>query len=391
MPSPSRAASTSCWEGSTAKVDIFLGILRAILFIVIAYAVVFVAALVNILFERRVLAFMQDRLGPNRTGPQGVLQSVADAFKMMGKEDFRPLLADPFLFTLAPVTVMIGAVAVQLVVPYTGGLMGTSLNVGIIFLVAITSFTTLSILLGGWSSRNKYSLVGALRAAAQMISYEIPMILGLLVVAMIVGSLRVDVVVAFQAGYEWIGLYAPFTFLIFYIASIAELNRGPFDLPESESELVSGYGTEYSGMRFGMFFLNEYAGMTIMSMVAVTLFFGGWMGPGAGAIQFWGVSWIGLIWFLVKTYALVFALVWIRLSLPRLQVDQLMAFAWKILIPLGLVNILATAAIILWVPSWKWGLAIFSWVSFLAFVGLLDPILKRRLRKQRERQPVVTA
>jgi len=391
MPSPSRAASTSCWEGSTAKVDIFLGILRAILFIVIAYAVVFVAALVNILFERRVLAFMQDRLGPNRTGPQGVLQSVADAFKMMGKEDFRPLLADPFLFTLAPVTVMIGAVAVQLVVPYTSGLMGTSLNVGIIFLVAITSFTTLSILLGGWSSRNKYSLVGALRAAAQMISYEIPMILGLLVVAMIVGSLRVDVVVAFQAGYEWIGLYAPFTFLIFYIASIAELNRGPFDLPESESELVSGYGTEYSGMRFGMFFLNEYAGMTIMSMVAVTLFFGGWMGPGAGAIQFWGVSWIGLIWFLVKTYALVFALVWIRLSLPRLQVDQLMAFAWKILIPLGLVNILATAAIILWVPSWKWGLAIFSWVSFLAFVGLLDPILKRRLRKQRERQPVVTA
>ena len=391
MPSPSRAASTSCWEGSTARVDIFLGILRAILFVVIAYAVVFVAALVNILFERRVLAFMQDRLGPNRTGPQGVLQSVADAFKMMGKEDFRPLLADPFLFTLAPVTVMIGAVAVQLVVPYTGGLMGTSLNVGIIFLVAITSFTTLSILLGGWSSRNKYSLVGALRAAAQMISHEIPMILGLLVVAMIVGSLRVDVVVAFQAGYEWIGLYAPFTFLIFYIASIAELNRGPFDLPESESELVSGYGTEYSGMRFGMFFLNEYAGMTIMSMVAVTLFFGGWMGPGAGAIQFWGVSWIGLIWFLVKTYALVFALVWIRLSLPRLQVDQLMAFAWKILIPLGLVNILATAAIMLWVPSWKWGLAIFSWVSFLAFVGLLDPILKRRLRKQRERQPVVTA
>lgn len=391
MPSPSRAASTSCWEGSTASVDIFLGILRAILFVVIAYAVVFVAALVNILFERRALAFMQDRLGPNRTGPQGVLQSVADAFKMMGKEDFRPLLADPFLFTLAPVTVMIGAVAVQLVVPYTDGLMGTSLNVGIIFLVAITSFTTLSILLGGWSSRNKYSLVGALRAAAQMISYEIPMILGLLVVAMIVGSLRVDVVVAFQAGYEWIGFYAPFTFLIFYIASIAELNRGPFDLPESESELVSGYGTEYSGMRFGMFFLNEYAGMTIMSMVAVTLFFGGWMGPGAGAIQFWGVSWIGLIWFLVKTYALVFALVWIRLSLPRLQVDQLMAFAWKILIPLGLVNILATAAIILWVPSWKWGLAIFSWVSFLAFVGLLDPILKRRLRKQRERQPVVTA
>jgi NADH-quinone oxidoreductase subunit H len=371
--------------------DVLLGILRALLFVLIAYGVVFVAALVNILFERRGLAFLQDRLGPNRTGPQGVLQSVADAFKMMGKEDFRPLLADPMLFTLAPVMVMIGAVAIQLVLPYTDGVMATSLNIGVIFLVAITSFTTLSILLGGWASRNKYSLVGALRAAAQMISYEIPMILGLLIVAMIVGSMRVDTIVAFQAGYEWIVFYAPFTFLIFYIASIAELNRGPFDLPESESELVSGYGTEYSGMRFGMFFLNEYAGMTIMSMVAVTLFFGGWMGPGADAIQFWGVSWIGLFWFLLKTYILVFLFVWIRLSLPRLQVDQLMGFAWKILIPLGLANILVTAAIILWIPSWKWGLAVFGWISLLAFVVLFDPLLKRRLRKQRERQPVVSA
>ena len=264
--------------------DIALGILRAVFFVVIAYAVVFVAALVNIVFERRVLAFMQDRHGPNRTGPHGVLQSIADAFKMMGKEDFRPSLADPVLFTLAPIMVMMGAVAVQLVIPYTDGLMATSLDVGLIFVVAITGFTTMAILLGGWSSRNKYSLVGALRAAAQMISYEIPMILGLLVVAMIVGSLRINDVVAAQGGYQWIAFYAPFTFFIFYIASIAELNRGPFDLPESESELVSGYGTEYSGMRFGMFFLNEYAGMTIMSMVTVTLFFGGWQGPFADAV-----------------------------------------------------------------------------------------------------------
>ncbi len=186
--------------------------------------------------------------------------------------------------------VMIGAVAVQLVLPYTGGLIAANLNVGVIFLVAITGFTTLSILLGGWSSRNKYSLVGALRAAAQMVSYEIPMILGMLVVAMAAGSLTITRVVAVQSGYRWIAFYAPFAFLIFYIASIAELNRGPFDLPESESELVSGYGTEYSGMRFGMFFLNEYAGMTVMSMVAVTLFFGGWQGPFAGAVVFWHVS-----------------------------------------------------------------------------------------------------
>ena len=371
--------------------DILVAILRAILFVVIAYAVVFIAALANILYERRFMAFIGDRLGPNRTGPQGVLQSVADAFKMMGKEDFRPTLSDPVLFTLAPITVMIGAVAIQLVLPYTNGAMATDLDVGIIFLVAITSFTTLSILMGGWASHNKYSLVGALRAAAQMISYEIPMLLGLLIVAMVVGSLNITAVIAWQTHYHWLIFYLPFTFLSFYIASLAELNRGPFDLPESESELVAGYATEYSGMRFGMFYLNEYAGLTIMSMVAVTLFFGGWMGPWATAFHFWGVDWIGILWFLAKTYVLVSVLIWVRFSIPRLQVDQLMAFAWKILIPLGLVNILATAAIILWVPSWKWGLAVFGWASFFAFVGLFDPILKRRLRKQRERQPVVSA
>ena len=369
--------------------DIVVAILRAILFVVIAYSVLMIAALVNILGERRVLGALTDRIGPNRTGPQGLLQSVADAFKMMGKEDFRPALADPVLFTLGPIIVMIGAVGVQLVLPYTNGLTGANLNVGIIFIVAITGFTTLAILLGGWSSRNKYSLVGALRSAAQMISYEIPMILGLLVVAMIVGSLSLVDVVQAQSGYQWIAFYAPFTFLIFYIASIAELNRGPFDLPESESELVAGYVTEYSGMRFGMFYLNEYGGLTIMSMVAVTLFFGGWQGPFAEALVFWGVSWIGIVLFLIKTYILVFALIWIRLSFPRLQVDQLMAFAWKVLIPLGLVNILCTAAVMLWIPQWKLGMAVFSWIALIAFLGLFDPILKRRLRKQRERQPVV--
>lgn len=371
--------------------DTFLSILRAILFVVIAYLVVFAAALVNIIFERRALAFMQDRHGPNRTGWHGVLQSIADAFKMIGKEDFRPALADPYLFTIAPILVMVGTVAIQLVVPYTKGMQGQDLNVGIIFLVAITGFTTLAILLGGWSSRNKYALVGGLRAAAQMISYEVPMILSLVVVAMIVGSWRISDVVAIQAHYSWIAFYAPFTFVLYYIASISELNRGPFDLPESESELVSGYGTEYSGMRFGMFYLNEYAGLTIMSMVAVTVFFGGWHGPFEDALRFWGVSWIPLVWFMVKTYILVFLLVWVRLTLPRLQVDQLMGFAWKILIPLGLVNVLASAAVLLWAPQWKLGMAVFSWLALAAFVGLFDPILKWRLRRQRARQAVVNA
>jgi NADH-quinone oxidoreductase subunit H len=370
--------------------DIFLDIVRGLVCILIAYTVVFVAALVNILFERRGLAVMQDRLGPNRVGWQGILQSVADSFKMMGKEDFAPARTDVVLFTLAPILVMIGAVAVQLVLPYTKGWVAQDLNIGIIYIVAITSFTVLAILIGGWASHNKYSLVGALRSAAQMVSYEVPMILALLVVAMATGSLSLVKVVDVQQGYHWFVFTMPLSFFLFYVASIAELNRGPFDLPEAESELVAGYGTEYSGMRFGMFYLNEYAGLTIMSMVAVTLFFGGWEGPGENLLVIHGVSVIPFIWFMVKTYVLVFVLIWIRLSIPRLQVDQLMGFAWKVLIPLGLFNILASAAIILWAPrsAWEYVMAGFSWFCLLVLLGGFDPILKWQLRRKRDRLPV---
>jgi len=370
--------------------DLAISIGRVVGAVVIAYSVVFIAALVNILMERRGLAVMQDRLGPNRTGPQGVLQSVADSFKMMGKEDFAPAAADKIIFTLAPIMVMVGAVAVQLVIPYTSGWTGQDLSVGLIYIVAITSFTVLSMLLGGWASHNKYSLVGALRSAAQMVSYEIPMILALLVVAMMVGSLSLNDVVEWQADGRWLVLYLPLTFFIFYVASIAELNRGPFDLPESESELVAGYGTEYSGMRFGMFFLNEYAGMTIMSMITVTLFFGGWRGPFNSLVDIHGVYLLPIVWFLLKTQLMVFVLIWIRLSIPRLQVDQLMSFAWKILIPLGMANILVSAAVMLWAPNLKWGMAIFQWVSLLAFVGLFDRVLRWRLDRQRQKVAVLT-
>ena len=366
-------------------------VVRAIVVIVVAYMVVFVAALVNIVFERRALAFMQDRHGPNRTGPHGVLQSIADAFKMMGKEDFRPALADPIMFTLAPIMVMIGAVAVQLVMPYTQGFTPRALEIGLIYIVAVTGFTTIAILVGGWSSRNKYSLVGALRAAAQMISYEIPMLLALVAVALCASSLNLDTVVEMQSGYRWLVFFAPFTFLIYAIAAISELNRGPFDLPEAESELVAGYGSEYSGMRFGMFFLNEYAGMTIMSMIAVALFFGGWHGPFEDLIVIGGVAVVPFVWFMVKTYVLVFCLVWVRLSLPRLQVDQLMGFAWKVLVPAGLFNIAGVAAAILWVPEWRIGVAVFSWATLIVFVGLFDPVLKWRLRRERGRVPVVSS
>ena len=216
------------------------------------------------------------------------------------------------------------------------------------------------------------------------------MILALLVLAMVTGSLSLDRVVAMQAHYRWNAFFLPLTFLIFYIASIAELNRGPFDLPESESELVAGYGTEYSGMRFGMFFLNEYAGMTIMSMIIVTLFFGGWQGPFADALTVHRVALVPIFWFLLKTYVLVFALVWVRLSVPRLQVDQLMGFAWKILIPLGLFNVLVVAAIMLWYPEhWKRGLAVYSWIALVAFIGSFDRVLRWRLERLRKNVAVV--
>ena len=344
--------------------DLVIDVGRLVLCVVVAYMVVFAAALANIVFERRALAFMQDRHGPNRVGPHGIFQSIADAFKMMGKEDFRPALADPVIFTLAPIMVMIGAVAVQLTMPYTKGFTPADLNVGLIYIVAVTSFTTMAILLGGWASRNKYSLVGALRSAAQMISYEIPMILALLVVAMAVGSLNLDDVVDAQGGYEWLAFYMPFTFLLYCIAAIAELNRGPFDLPESESELVSGYGTEYSGMRFGMFFLNEYAGMTIMSMVAVTLFLGGWHGPFEDLLVIGGVAIVPFVWFMVKTYAP-------RLH-PRLGAALAAAAPGRPAHGLRLEgphparppeHRSLSAAVILWVPRWKWGLLIVGWAT----------------------------
>ena len=206
---------------------------------------------------------------------------------------------------------------------------------------------------------------------------------------MATGSLNLNAVVAAQADYRWFFFIMPFTFFGFWVASIAELNRGPFDLPEAESELVSGYGTEYSGMRFGMFYLNEYAGLTIMSMVTVTLFFGGWEGPGQGLLVIKGVSLVPFFWFMIKTYALVFVLIWVRLSVPRLQVDQLMGFAWKVLIPFGLFTILLSGAVMLWAPHWRLVLALVQWVLFLGFVGLFDPLLRRQLRRRRERLAVL--
>ena len=296
-------------------------------------------------FERKVAAHIQDRLGPMRVGWHGVLQSFADGIKLLFKEDIVPPEGDKPLFRLAPYLVVAGSFAAFAVIPWADGLVVSNLNIGLLYVIAIGSFNAIGILMAGWSSNNKYSLFGGMRSAAQIISYEIPTVLTLLVVIVQVGSLNLqDVVVAQQGGvFNWfifrmfpINLIA---FVVFFICGLAETNRTPFDLPEAESELVAGFHTEYSGMRFAMFFLAEYGAMFLVSALAAVLFLGGWQGflaepliPGSGSLLF-----------VAKTMFLVFVQMWLRWTLPRLRVDQLMAMCWKYLIPIGFVLLIVAA------------------------------------------------
>jgi NADH-quinone oxidoreductase subunit H len=284
-------------------------------------------------FERKVAAHIQDRLGPMRVGWHGVLQSFADGIKLVFKEDIIPEGADRPLFKLAPVLVMMGAFAAFAVIPWGDGLVVSDLNIGLLYVIAITSFGAIGILMAGWASNNKYSLYGGMRSAAQMVSYEIPTAITILIVVLQVGSLNLQDVIAAQSDGLWganrwfitrmygLNLVA---FVVFFICGLAETNRNPFDIPEAESELVAGFHTEYSGMRFAMFFLAEYGAMFLVAGLAAILFLGGWVGP----------YFSGPLVFFLKTLFLVFVQMWLRWTLPRLRVDQLMALCWKYLIPI---------------------------------------------------------
>jgi NADH-quinone oxidoreductase subunit H len=283
--------------------------------------------------ERRVIAFMQDRLGPNRVGPEGLLQTVADVVKLMSKEDIIPTAADKATFILAVPASVIPALLTYAVVQWAPGMQLADLNVGFLYVLAISSLTMISVMMAGWGSNNKYALLGAMRAAAQMISYEIPIVMSLVGVAMIVGSLRISDIIAWQVNAPiWLIILQPIGFVVFFISSLAELNRTPFDLMEADSEIVAGYHIEYSGMRFALFFLAEYLNAFVAVAMAVTLFFGGWSGPILPPY----------VWFVIKCYALFFILLWLRGTLPRVRVDQLMGLAWKGMVPLALVNIVVT-------------------------------------------------
>ena len=288
--------------------------------------------------ERRMLAMWQDRLGPNRAGPLGILIVLADTLKLFFKEDWIPPFADKGVFVLAP-TIVVGSVLMAFVViPFSPTIIVADLNVGLLFFLAMSSLGVYSIVLGGWASNNKYSLLGAMRGASQMIAYKVFMGLSLMGVVMLTGSFRLSDIVEAQRD-VWFFVTQPIGLVIFFIAGIAETHRLPFDIPEAESELTAGFHSEYSGMKFGMFFIGEYLGVTLISAMTATIFFGGWLGP--SFLPPWA-------WFFLKTFAFILFFILLRASLPRPRYDQLMETGWKVLLPLVLANILITGAIALW-------------------------------------------
>ena len=300
-------------------------------------------ALFAVWWERKISAHMQDRLGPMRTGWHGWLQTIADIAKLIQKEDIIPAAADRKLFKLAPYVVFTGAYAAYAAIPFSAAYIGAEINIGLFYIISISSVVVVGLLMAGWASNNKWSLYGALRSAAQIVSYEIPVALALLPVIMIVGTFDLQEITAAQAGpfWNWFVFQKPpflfFAALIYFVASLAEVNRTPFDIPEAESELVGGYHTEYGGMRFALLFLSEYANMFAVSAIAATMFFGGWNSPFGGFLS--GPVW-GLLWFLGKGMAFIFVQMWLRWTLPRLRVDQLMYVGWKVLIPFSFVILL---------------------------------------------------
>ncbi len=315
------------------------------------------SAAVLVYMERKVAALIQQRYGPYLVGPKGMLQPLADIIKLMFKEELRPKAADSLLFYVAPVLSATAAFAAFAVVPFGAetdffGLLDRKIplapadvNVGLLVIFAVTSMGVYGIVLAGWSSNNKYSLLGGLRSSAQMISYEISYGLSFASVILMAGSLSLGEIVDYQAGTwfgfipKWYVFIQPIGFLIFLIAGVAETNRAPFDFPEAEQELVAGYHTEYSSMTFALFFLAEYVNMVTVSAVATDLFLGGWHGP-------WLPEWLGWIWFLVKVFALLFFYIWMRWTLPRYRYDQLMEFGWKWLLPAAVLNLLVTAFVV---------------------------------------------
>ena len=312
---------------------IFFGLAVLLLFAVLGFVTY------GILAERKVMGFMQGRIGPNQVGGRfGLLQTVADVLKLLLKEDSIPKAADKPLFILAPVIAFAPAFMVLAVIPFTDKFQFADIGVGLLYYIAVSGITTIGVVTGGWASNNKYSLLGGMRAAAQMISYEIPLVMSVIGIVLLAGSLNLNEIVAAQEN-VWYIFVQPIGFVVFLIAAVAELNRTPFDLPEAESELVSGYHTEYSGFRWAFFMLSEYVYFFGMASLITVLFLGGW-----NPVMFLGFI-PGAVWFALKFSSVVFLLIWFRVAFPRIRGDQLMEFGWKVLLPIALANIFLTALI----------------------------------------------
>lgn len=312
------------WE----TVKMVVGLVGVLVFVVLN-------ALILTWAERKVAGHMQRRIGPKEVGPFGLIQPIADALKLLGKEILTPRNVDKPLYYLAPMIIFVPVLVSFVVIPFSSSLQVMDINVGVLVILAFSSLSVFSILMAGWGSNNKYALIGAIRSIAQNIAYEIPLLLALLPIIMMTNSLSLKTIVEAQHGL-WFVVYQPLAFLIYFIAAVAETNRTPFDLPEAESELVAGYHTEYSGMRFALFFLAEYTNIFIVSAIAATFFLGGYQGPFLP----------GIVWFLLKSYSLVFVIMWLRWTFPRVRFDQLLNISWKALIPLAFINLLVTGGLL---------------------------------------------
>jgi NADH-quinone oxidoreductase subunit H len=367
--------------------------IKVVLLVAVVPAIV---GFVIVLAERRLMGFMQARLGPNRVGPKGLLQGVADLLKLVTKEDITPARAEKAVYFLAPVLAVIPALTALAVIPFgpairigkvSTPLWVTDVNIGLLFLLAITSIGVYGIILGGWASNNKYSLLGGLRSAAQLVSYEVPMGLALVSVLLMSRSLSmVEIVQRQERLHLWFVFPGLVAFFLYFVSGVAETNRNPFDLPEAESELVSGFNTEYSGVKFAFFFLGEYAAMIVISCVAVTVFFGGWLPPfpHVPALKFLQIV-PPFGWFLIKTGFFIFCYIWFRSTFPRYRFDQLMALGWKWMIPIALANIVVVAVAILATPGRSNGLFVLSYIfgGLFVLMYLLAKLRQKLTRRER--------
>jgi len=321
-------------------------IVEMVLIAVVYLAIFAIAGLYLVLLERRIAAWFQLRIGPNRVGPLGLLQTMADALKLVSKELTGTTRSDNFLYNLAPYFVIVASLMALAVFPFTKEFQAFDINIGILFLIAISSIGVIGILLGGWSSNNKYALIGAMRSGVQTISYELSVGLSLITMVLLTGTLQLSEIVEVQKN-GWLivqgHIPAIIAFMIYMIAGTAETNRAPFDLVEAEQELGAGFHTEYSGMKFAYFFLAEFINMFIIAAIATTIFFGAWLSP-FGITE--SIPWIGVFWFIGKTFVIVFLMMWFRWTFPRLRVDQLLTLEWKYLLPINLVNIVIMAIIV---------------------------------------------